>query len=89
MAKQESESQASSTGDTSITLRATVDRIEDGDIAVLMIGEDEQMQLDVPRALLPPATDEGAHLRITIKLDRESRNETAARVKNLREKLLP
>ena len=77
----------SKTGDTSITLRAVVDRIEDGDLAVLMVGEDEQTQLDVPRAMLPPATDEGAHLRITIKLDREARSATADRVKALQEKL--
>lgn len=90
MAKQESESQASPTGETAVTLRAVVDRIEDGDIAVLMIDSDDdtQTQLDIPRALLPSETEEGAHLRITIKLDKESRSDTATRVKSLREKLL-
>ncbi|MCP9495216.1 MAG: DUF3006 domain-containing protein [Pyrinomonadaceae bacterium MAG19_C2-C3] len=87
MANQESESPES--GKTSVTLRAVVDRIEDGDIAVLMIDADNtQTQLDIPRALLPSETEEGAHLRITIKLDGESRADTTARIRSLREKLL-
>ncbi len=37
-----------------VTLRAVVDRIEDGDVAVLMIDAgDNQTQLDLPCHLLP------------------------------------
>ncbi len=91
MAEQKSESgEPSSSGETSVTLRAVVDRIEDGNVAVLMIDNDDdtQMQLDIPRVLLPSKSDEGTHLRITIKIDKESRSDTAERVKALREKLL-
>ncbi len=83
-----------STNDTnsrtsSVTLRAVVDRIEDGDIAVVMIeSENKQTQIDVPRHLLPADVDAGAHLRITIKADKESRATAAVRIKDLQAKLL-
>ena len=67
--------------------RAEIDRIEDGDVAVLLVGDDGKTQVDVPVSLLPEGAAEGDHLRLTITLDKESRAASAARVKRLQDKL--
>ena len=67
-------------------LRAEIDRIEDGGVAVLAIG-DAKTQVDVPAALLPEGAAEGDHLRISITLDKDSRDAASARVKRLQDKL--
>ena len=67
-------------------LRAEIDRIEDGDVAVLMVG-DGKTQVDVPVSLLPEGAAEGDHLRIGITLDKESREAAADRVKRLQDRL--
>lgn len=67
--------------------RAAIDRIEDNEMAVLLVGDDQKTQLDVPVALLPEGAKGGDHLRITISLDKASSDETAARVKKLQDKL--
>jgi hypothetical protein len=70
---------------------AEIDRIEDNKTAVLLVGDDDgggrKTQLDVPLALLPEGAGDGDHLRITISLDRESKDETAGRVKKLQDRL--
>jgi hypothetical protein len=68
-------------------LHAAIDRIEDNEMAVLLIGDDEKTQVDVPLALLPDGATDGDHLTITISLDKESRDATANRVKKLQDKL--
>ncbi|HWT04085.1 MAG TPA: DUF3006 domain-containing protein [Pyrinomonadaceae bacterium] len=68
-------------------IRAEIDRIEDGRVAVLMVGDDGKTQVDVPASLLPEGAAGGDHLRITITLDKESRDASAARVKRLQDKL--
>ena len=45
--------------------RAVVDRFEDGDFAVLLVGEDE-IEVIVPRGEIPDGTVEGSVLRVTI-----------------------
>ena len=67
-------------------LRAEIDRIEDGDVAVLMVG-DGKTQVDVPASLLPEGAAAGDHLRISITLDKESRDAASSRVKRLQDKL--
>ncbi len=67
--------------------RAEIDRIEDGDMAVLIIGDDHKTQVDVPASLLPEGAADGDHLRISITLDKESREASSARVKRLQDKL--
>ena len=67
-------------------LRAEIDRIEDGGVAVLMVG-DGKTQVDVPASLLPEGAAEGDHLRISITLDKESRDAASSRVKRLQDKL--
>ena len=67
-------------------LRAEIDRIEDGGVAVLIIG-DRKTQVDVPASLLPEGAADGDHLRISITLDKESREAASNRVKRLQDKL--
>jgi hypothetical protein len=68
-------------------IRAEIDRIEDNDVAVLLVGDDRKTQLDVPLALLPDGASDGDHLKINISLDKASSDEAAARVKKLQDKL--
>lgn len=69
------------------SVRAVIDRIEDGGLAVLLLGDDEQVTIDVPLDVLPAGAGGGDHLLITFALDGGSRAETEKRVKGLREKL--
>jgi hypothetical protein len=68
-------------------IHATVNRIEDGDMAVLMVGDDEKTQIDIPLSLLPDGASDGDHLRITISMDKQSRDAATSRVRSLQEKL--
>jgi hypothetical protein len=68
-------------------IHAAIDRIEDNKMAVLLVGDDEKTQVDVPLSLLPDGARDGDHLRITISIDKESREAAATRVKKLQDKL--
>ena len=67
--------------------RAVVDRIEDGGTAVVLVGEDESVSVDLPASMLPPGAEGGSHLVITVKLDEAARREAEDRIKALQEKL--
>jgi hypothetical protein len=68
-------------------ISAVVDRIEDGDWAVISAGEDET-QFDFPATLLPKAArEEGAYLHIRITVDEEARATAEDRTAELLEKL--
>ncbi len=71
----------------SIRFDAVIDRIEDGDMAVILLGDEEQ-QLDLPVAFLPAEAEGGDHLNITIKLDAEARDSMQDKIKKLQEELL-
>jgi hypothetical protein len=50
----------------SLEVRAVVDRIEDGEIAVLSLDDEAQTQLDIPLKQLPKdANSDGDHLILT------------------------
>ncbi|MBV8855970.1 MAG: DUF3006 domain-containing protein [Acidobacteria bacterium] len=66
--------------------RAVIDRIEDGGMAVVLVGEDEH-KVELPASLLPEGADAGSHLVIDLSLDEASRKEAEDRVKALQEKL--
>jgi hypothetical protein len=68
-------------------IRAEIDRLEDGGMAVLIVGDDEKKQIDIPASLLPEGASDGDHLRITISIEKESRDASAARVKKLQDRL--
>lgn len=67
--------------------RAVVDRIEDGRVAVLHVGEDEETKVELPASLLPEGAEGGSHLVINISLDEDSRRGAEDRVKALQERL--
>lgn len=69
-------------------IRAEIDRVEDGGLAVvLLIGDDGKTQVDIPVSLLPEGASDGDHLRITISIDKESSDASHSRVKSLQDKL--
>ncbi len=60
-----------------VEVRAVVDRIEDGDIAVLSLADEAKTQLDVPRRELPSdANSDGDHLLLKFDVDAESGERT-------------
>jgi hypothetical protein len=81
----ESDEQKKSTSAKQI--HAAIDHIEDGGIAVLYVGDDEKTKIDIPLSLLPEGAEDGDHLRITVSIDKGSRDAAVSRVKGLQEKL--
>jgi hypothetical protein len=67
-------------------MKATLDRVE-GDMAVLLIRNDESMKLNVPIALLPEGCREGDILDIIIARDDRATREAGSRVSSLLQKL--
>ncbi|MCA1558178.1 MAG: DUF3006 domain-containing protein [Acidobacteria bacterium] len=67
--------------------RAVIDRMEDGEMAVLMVGKDGKTQVDVPASLLPDGASDGDHLIITINLDRNARATAEDRIQRLQDQL--
>jgi hypothetical protein len=67
--------------------RAVVDRIEDNDTAVVLVGDDESVSVALPASMLPAGAEGGSHLVITVKLDEASRAAAEDRIKALQEKL--
>lgn len=77
---------------------AVVDRIEDGDVAVLSLGDGDRT-IDLPLSRLPEGVRDGDHLRLTFDgepseqtltraaEDRRSRADAAERVRKLQERL--
>ena len=63
-----------------VEVRAVVDRIEDGDMAVLSLEDEQQAQLDLPLARLPAGTSDGDHLRLTYALDPNTKQRTLKKV---------
>jgi hypothetical protein len=68
-------------------IHAVIDRIEDDGMAVILVGDDEKTQIDLPISLLPENVEDGAHLQISITLDEKSRAVAQARIKQLRDDL--
>ena len=73
MTQRTEKSGKSSGGGGGEVVRAVVDRIEDGDIAVLSLDDEAKTQLDVPRARLPEgANSDGDHLLLKFAVDPRS-----------------
>jgi len=65
-----------------VEVRAVVDRIEDGDIAVLSLDDEAKSQLDVPRQQLPEdANSDGDHLLLKFDVDAKSGERTLKSIK--------
>lgn len=66
-------------------LKAVIDRFE-GEYAVVLFGEDE-IKVDIPKALLPEGAKEGSWLNINFELDVEGEMKQRERIENKLEKL--
>jgi Protein of unknown function (DUF3006) len=69
-----------------VSLKATIDRFEDG-YAVLLVRGEEAVHIDFPVELLPEGCREGDILNIEICRDEDSTEATRKRVSGLIEKL--
>ena len=67
-------------------MKATIDRIE-GKLAVLLIGDDGSIKLNVPLILLPEKSKEGDKLDINIHKNEKETEDAKKRVSSLIEKL--
>ncbi|HEX8143467.1 MAG TPA: DUF3006 domain-containing protein [Pyrinomonadaceae bacterium] len=72
---------------TAASIHAVIDRIEDNDTAVILLGDREQAQIDLPVAFLPEGATDGDHLRITITIDEESRASAEDEIRRLQDEL--
>ena len=72
--------------DMSSTMKAVIDRIE-GKLAVLLMGVDGSMKVNMPLILLPEGCKEGDVLDIEFRKDENATVEAKDRSKNLIEKL--
>jgi nucleotide-binding universal stress UspA family protein len=70
-----------------VRTRAVVDRVEDGELAVVLVGDEENFSIDLPVSMLPEGAEAGSHLRITVSLDEDSRRAADERVNALQERL--
>lgn len=67
--------------------RASIDRVEDGDWAVVLVGEDESFSIDLPVSMLPDGAQPGSHIEISVRLDEDSRRAAEDRIKSLQDRL--
>lgn len=68
-------------------IKVSVDRIEDG-LAVLVVWDEHNMQLEWPVSLLPESIREGSVLSISVSQDEQTRSETRDKVSGLLQKLI-
>lgn len=66
--------------------RVIIDRIE-GDLAVLVLYEDDRVKFNMPFRLLPEGVREGDHLMMTFAEDNASRESEKKRIGNLLDEL--
>lgn len=67
-------------------MKATLDRIE-GDMAVLLVRDDESIRLNMPLALLPEGCREGDILNISVTKDEKATEDARARISSLQARL--
>jgi hypothetical protein len=68
-------------------VHAVIDRIEDEEWAVILLGDKEDISIDFPYALLPEGVSEGDHLSLIITIDKESRSAAENRITELMDRL--
>lgn len=67
------------------TLKAVIDRFE-GEYAVVLFG-DEEIQVDVPRKLLPKGAKEGSWMNVNFELNPEGEQKQREKISKLLDKL--
>ena len=63
-------------------LKVFIDRIE-GDLAVIVVYDDDQIKFNLPVKYLPEGARGGDHLLLSFAMDRKSRDEELALIKEL------
>jgi len=69
-----------------IKIRALIDRFE-GNVGVLLLGEEEQESVDFPKSFLPAGSKEGDILKIKITTESRRTKEAKQKVAEMIEKL--
>ena len=67
-------------------MQAVIDRFE-GDLAVLLLGEDEQEELNVAQEFLPSEAKEGDYLKLKFELDKDTTKKREDKVRDLLDEL--
>lgn len=62
--------------------KVVVDRVE-GDLAVIVMFDDDSVQFNLPVAHLPEGVKDGDHLQMTFSVDKESRQAQKQKVADL------
>ncbi|MCI0485574.1 MAG: DUF3006 domain-containing protein [Blastocatellia bacterium] len=68
------------------TLKVVIDRIE-GDLAVIVLSDDDSVKFDLPVKYMPEGAREGEHYRMTFTPDEESRDSERKRIEDLYKQL--
>ena len=63
-------------------LKVVIDRIE-GDLAVIMLSDDDSVKFDLPVKYMPEGAREGQHYRLTFTPDEESRDTEREKIEDL------
>ena len=66
-------------------MKAVIDRFE-SDYAVMLF-RDEEVNVDIPRQLLPPGAKEGSWLNVSFELDPEGEKKQREKIEGLLDKL--
>jgi hypothetical protein len=66
-------------------MKAVIDRFE-GNVAVLLVGDNE-VKVDLPKALLPKGSKEGSWLKLTIELDQAGTAKQEEKIQGMLDKL--
>ncbi|HEX8183112.1 MAG TPA: DUF3006 domain-containing protein [Blastocatellia bacterium] len=66
--------------------KAFIDRVE-GDLAVVVLYDDDKVKFNLPRKYLPEGASEGDYLNITFAVDKESREAEKQKIDGLLKKL--
>lgn len=62
--------------------KVVIDRVE-GDLAVIMLYDDDSVQFNLPLKNLPEGVHDGDHLQMTFSVDKESRQSQKKKVADL------
>lgn len=69
-----------------VSTRVVVDRIE-GDLAVLVLYDDDRIKFNLPLRYLPEAVREGDHLRMVFVVDEAGRESEGSKIEDLLKQL--
>jgi hypothetical protein len=68
------------------SIKVFIDRVE-GDLAVIVLYDDDKVKFKLPLKYLPDSSGEGDHFRLTFAVDKESREAEKQKIDELLNKL--